>query len=616
VRSLQDTTWIILTLLLLAPSGIGRLAAQDPSAPKSMEPMSERHRQWIERDVTYIISDAERRVFQQLTTERLRNLFVEAFWRQRDPTPVTADNEYQEEHYRRLSYANTWFGNRKTEDGWRSDRGRIYILLGDPQERTKFTGQNDIRDLEIWFYDSQQRIKTIPFFRLLFYQKSFAHDYVLYSPNQDGPQELAMQIAPTRAQALRYLKVRAGQEVWQAAQTCIPTEPLGAAWSPQSDILMSKVENLPNTLFDSTWAENFLITRGRVKARLSFRRSNLRQLTCTLFNASRQAFVHTGMEIRPEDLRVGEIDGRYFAVFDIKTFVEDTETQREVLTREDHWESVFEFRDGQVVARPVAFEQVLPLVPGRYRILWVLDDLITETFDFREAEITIAGPQSSEPQITVPLLTRGYEKLNREAAFEIRPFRIFNLQYHPDFSGQYNRGDNLSVFFEFLYPVESGKPLNDAASFNIEVRPIGRDGVDPLLFHHNASADQLTEGGILFVHRQIPVTQLEPGEYELTVRASYPGTEGSVAQGKVSFSYKGEEIVVRPKPAAFVTSPSRLSTTYLLYRSRQFESMDRIDEAIEELQKAVQKNSGNLELESRLSELIRKREASASDARK
>jgi GWxTD domain-containing protein len=87
---------------------------------------------WLDEDVVYIITDEERKAFRQLQTEQEREQFVEQFWLRRDPTPDTVENEYKEEHYRRIAYANQHFAS--AAPGWKTDRGRIYITFGPPDE--------------------------------------------------------------------------------------------------------------------------------------------------------------------------------------------------------------------------------------------------------------------------------------------------------------------------------------------------------------------------------------------------------------------------------------------------------------------------------------------------
>ncbi len=94
--------------------------------------VDEYFRNWLERDVAYIISEEEEQVFQRLTTAEEREAFIEQFWLRRDTDPRTAGNEFKEEHYRRMAYANENFSSGIS--GWQTDRGRIYIIHGPPRE--------------------------------------------------------------------------------------------------------------------------------------------------------------------------------------------------------------------------------------------------------------------------------------------------------------------------------------------------------------------------------------------------------------------------------------------------------------------------------------------------
>jgi GWxTD domain-containing protein len=94
--------------------------------------VSKTYKKWLEEDVVWIITDEERAAFKQLSNDEERDNFIEAFWQRRDPTPDTEENEYKEEHYQRIAYANEHFA--AGVPGWRTDRGRIYIVYGKPDE--------------------------------------------------------------------------------------------------------------------------------------------------------------------------------------------------------------------------------------------------------------------------------------------------------------------------------------------------------------------------------------------------------------------------------------------------------------------------------------------------
>jgi GWxTD domain-containing protein len=100
---------------------------------KKTEPPSEYSRQWLEEVVPYIITAEEKKMFLQLPNEVERGKFIENFWRKRDPNPQTAENEFKIGYYKRIALANKLFGQAGFE-GWRTDRGRVFILLGPPHE--------------------------------------------------------------------------------------------------------------------------------------------------------------------------------------------------------------------------------------------------------------------------------------------------------------------------------------------------------------------------------------------------------------------------------------------------------------------------------------------------
>jgi GWxTD domain-containing protein len=90
------------------------------------------YKKWLDEDVVWIITDEEKAAFKQLSNDEERDSFIEAFWQRRDPTPDTEENEYKEEHYQRIAYANEHFA--AGIPGWKSDRGRIYIMYGKADE--------------------------------------------------------------------------------------------------------------------------------------------------------------------------------------------------------------------------------------------------------------------------------------------------------------------------------------------------------------------------------------------------------------------------------------------------------------------------------------------------
>ena len=157
-------------LVLAAPSGAwaqknknrdGQDVADRPRNVKSEK--RNYFKEWIENDVAYIITKEEKNAFKKLATDEEREQFIEAFWRRRDPNPDTEENEYREEYYERIAYANQHFAS--GIPGWKTDRGRIYIMFGPPNDRETHPtggsyerpfhhggGSTSTYPFEVWFY--------------------------------------------------------------------------------------------------------------------------------------------------------------------------------------------------------------------------------------------------------------------------------------------------------------------------------------------------------------------------------------------------------------------------------------------------------------------------------
>jgi GWxTD domain-containing protein len=152
----------LLAALLLASLCLPLISsyAQD-QAPVQRSPrgwldanVKEEYKNWLREDVVYIITDQERADFKNLMTDQQRDEFVIAFWERRNPTPGAPENKFKEEHYRRLAYANQHFASGMP--GWRTDRGRIYIMFGPPDKLTHLLrsdiAQRDDLDSEHWHW--------------------------------------------------------------------------------------------------------------------------------------------------------------------------------------------------------------------------------------------------------------------------------------------------------------------------------------------------------------------------------------------------------------------------------------------------------------------------------
>jgi GWxTD domain-containing protein len=128
----------LLCLLVFTVTAIAQKEKKDkkPSAEdkksRDLENSSKALLNWVDEDVAYIITGDERTAYKGLKTDEEREQFIESFWLRRDLTPDTVENEYRDEYYERIAYANEHFAS--GIPGWKTDRGRIYILHGKPDE--------------------------------------------------------------------------------------------------------------------------------------------------------------------------------------------------------------------------------------------------------------------------------------------------------------------------------------------------------------------------------------------------------------------------------------------------------------------------------------------------
>ncbi len=176
------------------------------------------YKRWLQQDVVWIISDEERAAFKLLRSDEERDQFIEAFWARRDPTPDTFGNEYKEEHYRRIVYANDHFGSRVP--GWKSDRGRIYIMFGPPdeiesypagrvQERTPEGEDLSAYPLEVWSYS---------------YLEGIGEDVVLEFIDRCWCGDYSMPMTPTTERSMNASKPRFWRpEPWGGLEAVDPT---------------------------------------------------------------------------------------------------------------------------------------------------------------------------------------------------------------------------------------------------------------------------------------------------------------------------------------------------------------------------------------------------------
>ena len=228
---------------------LGLLILMGPLFSSGMQnnTLSGKYRKWLDEEVIHIITSVERDVFLKLQNDRERDLFMEAFWKQRDPTKGTQENEFRTEHFRRINHANHYFGRSAPIPGWKTDRGRIYIILGAPNDVQHLEGKSQVYPTEIWFYQGLTDVGLPPGFNLVFYQRRGVGDYELYSPLNDGPMSLMTSYQGDPADYLAaYERLREADPILaQVSMSLIPGDQYTGRPTLTSDLLIQRVESTP-----------------------------------------------------------------------------------------------------------------------------------------------------------------------------------------------------------------------------------------------------------------------------------------------------------------------------------------------------------------------------------
>jgi GWxTD domain-containing protein len=181
-----------------------KLLAQQIAQPRSFQQEIETpYRKWLNEDVAYIISDEERANFKRLAADQEREQFIKQFWLRRDPTPGTVENEFKEEHYRRIAYANGHFASNDLP-GWKTDRGRIYITYGPPDEKDSHpAGGTYRRPAE----EGGGTTSTFPFEQWRYrYIEGIGNDVTIDFVDSTMSGEYRMTMGPSEKDALLYLR--------------------------------------------------------------------------------------------------------------------------------------------------------------------------------------------------------------------------------------------------------------------------------------------------------------------------------------------------------------------------------------------------------------------------
>jgi len=416
------------------------------AAQLKRENLPARHQEFLDL-VQYIMLDEEREVFFKLDNDRERDIFIESFWKQRDPTPGTQRNEYKEEHMRRFQYANEFLGRDTSRDGWRTDKGMIYIILGEPASKEYFEGSIELYPVEVWYYYGGGDSGLPPHFAVVFYKRGGFGEYRIYDPVADGPTSLLVggrEMDFTDYQSA-YEKIRElAPTLSLVVLSIVPGDiPYNFQPTPEYNIIMSEIFESPKREISPTYATNFLDYKGLVST--EYMTNYIESITDVSMIKDPQLglnFVH--FSIMPQNLSVDyyEPNDQYFCNFELNVSLREGEEVIFQYTK--NYPYYFSPQDlGKVKSNGISIEDSFPVTEGSYELTALLKNSVGKEFTLLEKDIEVKE-DSSSPQIIGPFV--GYKFQEYEKDIHI-PYKVLNTKLILDPSKSYSSSDNVAVLF-------------------------------------------------------------------------------------------------------------------------------------------------------------------------
>lgn len=488
---------ILTAVLLVFPCQI----FPQKKSPKDLPPQ---FKKWLEEEVVFITTSLEKDVFLQLGTDKERKLFIEAFWKQRDPTQGTPTNEFKEEHYQRIQHANYTFGRSAPIPGWKTDRGRFYILLGEPRDIERFSGEAQIYNSEIWFYQGLSKYGLPAGFQLVFFQKGGVGDYILYSPTRDGPQALLTSYFGDQSnydQAFKKLK-QVSLSLARVSLSLIPGESAQFGRpSLSSDILLQNIQSLPEKAVNNMYAQKFLMYKDIVEVEYTANYIDSDSVVQIIKEDSGQYFVHYSIELNK--LSVQSFEDKYTTNLKINGQISNLEG---ITIYQYEGSLPIEINANQLKSltyKPFDLYDMFPLIPGNYKFSVLLKNEASQEFTSLEKDIFIPEEEAF-PRLSGLLL--GY-KTEPITSLNLIPFKIGKQQVLSQPKNIFLLQDKIFLYFQIF---GAGPELKEKGSLKYE---IFREEESVLSFSKKVNAYK----NELNISEEFALEEFSPGFYWLKV---------------------------------------------------------------------------------------------------
>jgi GWxTD domain-containing protein len=489
--------------------------AQDPSdKPRNIKPeLKKAYKDWLDKDVSYIITDEERKAFKKLATDDERERFIEEFWRRRDPDPDTDENEFKEEYYERIAYANEHFAS--GIPGWKTDRGRIWIMYGKPDERETHPmggpyerpsyeggGSTTTYPFEIWFYRYLAGVGSG--IEIEFVDPTGSGEYrIARNPNEKDAllmipgagltlsEQLGLSDKGDRITGLNAI----GSNNYQREQDSpFSRLQLLADLNRPPQVKFNDLNSLTNTPAIEDNPLNFDV---RVDF---FRQSDERVITAFTIQTDNKDLVFQdsgGLQQARINIfgKITSVAGRRVGIFEDPVIT--TATSQELTEAKD---------------RKSAYQKAVPLGPGTYKVDVIVRDVASGATGIRHIGFTVPKYDSEKLSTSTLVMAARLESLVDQPA--VGQFVIGQTKVIPNVSGVYRRGQPVGLYLQVYNAGIDQTTLRPSVDVEYALMKDGKE-LGKQVEDWRGMSDS---GQRLTLARLIDSSGLTPGDYKLEIR--------------------------------------------------------------------------------------------------
>lgn len=498
---------ILSLILVVAVSAL--VAAQ---TKVSVKDLPEPYRDWLDL-VHYIIQPVEKDVFLKLTNNRDRDIFMETFWKQRDPTPGTPANEYKDEIVNRFQYVNKFFSRASVRPGWQTDMGKFYMILGPPASIERFETSPHVVPCQAWSYYGDTSKNLPGHFNLLFYQRSGIGDFRLYDPVADGPARLLVN-PPSNLDPMDYEDLydrirEITPTLADLSLTMIPGEyNYDFSPSPRNMIILADILQSPKKDVNLSYATHFLDYKGIVSTEYMTNYVESQATTALIQDPmTGLRFLHFSVVPKTVTLDYYEPKSQHYCNYQVNASLRVGEDIIFQYTRD--FPVYFADSDAdRVRANGIAIEDSFPVSEGKFDLIILLTNTVGKEFTIVEKDLTVP-PDTSVPRIDGPFIGYRFETYPREVHV---PFKVMDKKLVTDPKNTFGASEDISILFNVTNLSEE---LRKSGQARVVVR--GLRATDPVTRSFSIKLSSASFGRTLSVPQTLLASELEPDYYEIVV---------------------------------------------------------------------------------------------------